>query len=739
MNKTWVVLLKESLAQYLINLSPNYRKNSRINEICDDLLSHYIAFSLNRIDVPQSPFDFLLFIKNNGILDPEILSLIEDNTDILNWLLNHSQCVSIKNSNQLAIVYQYLKSVSIDVQKERVISSEDLAHRKSMGVFYTPDPIIKFIIEQTITPIKSKFTDFLEHKRIEDAFQFLSNLKIIDIACGTGSFLVQTIQTLTDFRNSILNIYGVKSFEKFPLSSSFLDETAFKQQLLTQNIFGVDIDPNAVLLSRYNLLTQQPDSLLLNPLIKNIKIGNSLTGSIFGAINGSLNTDRVLGQPIYWSRDFPEVFNRSNPGFDMIITNPPYGKVRFESYKGPYRNKRVQLKERERIKKLAEYFRKSKLYSTSLFGVLNYYKLMIERAQQLLRQEGNLGFIAPNTLLCDLSTTKIRKQLFNEMETTLIVQIPEKSAFFETVTQAFCILIASKTGKTKTLCFKGQVQNENELLSNEYIHINLDFIRRSFPDTLFIPITDSLGLSIFQKLHSLSQVREIKGLKNLRGEVDLTQFASLLSDNPRFPRMLRGCNIEYFHLNLNTTSKKCHINYQELQQRLSNSPKLKHIERERLVCKQIANLNKARRLEFSIVPPHSILANSCNYLLFETDYDPQLLRLLLGIFNSAVLEWRFRITSSNNHINNYELDDLPLLIPATEDPKRILVESIVTIASQLENNSVPPISLQLDLDYLVSRLYNLSVHEIEYILRTLKRSEEYISALKTRFEQRELM
>ena len=71
-------------------------------------------------------------------------------------------------------------------------------------------------------------------------------------------------------------------------------------------------------------------------------------------------------------------------------------------------------------------------------------------------------------------------------------------------------------------------------------------------------------------------------------------------------------------------------------------------------------------MSFSIVDGPAIVANSCNYLIVRTDDAAPLTRFLVGALNSAVLEWRFRLTSSTNHVGNYELDALPLPLPTSE-------------------------------------------------------------------------
>lgn len=113
----------------------------------------------------------------------------------------------------------------------------------------------------------------------------------------------------------------------------------------------------------------------------------------------------------------------------------------------------------------------------------------------------------------------------------------------------------------------------------------------------------------------------------------------------------------------------------------------------RLVCQQISNIDIAKRLKFVFCAETDILGNSCNYIsAAETD-----LKNLHILLNSYLLNWRFKITSTNNHVNNYELDELPLL-----DFEKF---SGLINENALENNIE------------IARMYNLNEPEIEYVLK----------------------
>ena len=116
--------------------------------------------------------------------------------------------------------------------------------------------------------------------------------------------------------------------------------------------------------------------------------------------------------------------------------------------------------------------------------------------------------------------------------------------------------------------------------------------------------------------------------------------------------------------------------------------------RRRLVCQQVSNMGVSRRLRFVYCEENDILGNSCNYISAEEI----VLKKMYILLNSSLLNWRFKVTSSNNHINNYEIDDLPVV-----DLDR--VDESFTYSSQEE------------LDRYVGELYGLTPEEINWIVR----------------------
>ena len=93
---------------------------------------------------------------------------------------------------------------------------------------------------------------------------------------------------------------------------------------------------------------------------------------------------------------------------------------------------------------------------------------------------------------------------------------------------------------------------------------------------------------------------------------------------------------------------------------VQNSKKNTFVFQERIACPQISNMNARKRLYFSYVPSNVVLGNSCNFIYVQPNDEGIDLYFLLGLLNSDLYDWYFRLYSSNNHINNYEIDNFPI-------------------------------------------------------------------------------
>ena len=199
--------------------------------------------------------------------------------------------------------------------------------RKAGGVYYTPQYIVEYIVKNTV----GKLIDGKTPKEI-------SKIKIVDPACGSGSFLIGAYQCLLDFHKNYYSNNGKpsKGKKENTLTPEGHLTTAEKKRILLNNIFGVDIDVNAVEVTKLSLLLKCMEGetsasiahqlsmfheRVLPTLDENIKSGNSLIDTDFYAGELDFSIEKKI-KPFNWKNAFPEILKQD--GFDVVIGNPPY-------------------------------------------------------------------------------------------------------------------------------------------------------------------------------------------------------------------------------------------------------------------------------------------------------------------------------------------------------------------------------------------------------------------------------
>lgn len=274
--------------------------------------------------------------------------------------------------------------------------------RKAGGVYYTPTYIVNDMVERTLAPaLKNKSPDAI------------SNLKVLDPASGSGTFLLEAYDYLLHWHR---NFYVQSTEQKYKSryyqgkNNEYLLTIDEKRRILLNNIFGVDIDAQAVEVTKLSLLLKvledESDSSLatqmelfheraLPSLHKNIKCGNSLISSDYFDDDVIFDVDvdeRRRVNTFDWSQEFPDVIGRG--GFDVILGNPPY----------------ILSREQFSKKELA-YFNS---HYPSGWEKRNTFLLFMELLLKLLKQTGKAAFIVPNSWLT-IESAKLVRDLYRPL------------------------------------------------------------------------------------------------------------------------------------------------------------------------------------------------------------------------------------------------------------------------------------------------------------------------------------
>ena len=374
--------------------------------------------------------DFEVFAYNGGLFKPdEVLDNLTISDDIL-FKHTHQLCqynyASEVDVNILGHIFENSLTEIEEITNQLQEGAEPtISKRKKDGVFYTPQYITKYIVENTVGKLCSNKKEelgiveeeyFSDKKRqistkkslldkLETYREWLKGITICDPACGSGAFLSAALQFLKS-EHQLINEMQAK------VTGGGIAFAYFDNDILENNLYGVDINEESIEIAKLALWlrTAQPFRKL-SSLNKNIKCGNSL-----------ISDPTIAGEKAFnWEQEFPEVFEKG--GFDIIIGNPPY--VQLQSMGGM-----------------------SDIYAQCGYQVYNksadLYCLFVERGYSLLKEGGLQSYIMPNKWML----VAYGKELRHFLASTNLQQIINFGdvQFFEGAATIVCIFVTKKGG-----------------------------------------------------------------------------------------------------------------------------------------------------------------------------------------------------------------------------------------------------------------------------------------------------
>ncbi len=311
--------------------------------------------------------------------------------------------------------------------------------RKAGGVYYTPAYIVEYIVNHTVgQQIEDQSPAQLAGSKDKPTF------RVLDMACGSGSFLLGAYHRILDYH---LNWYSENKPEKFS-KSVYKDARnghwrltiEEKKRILTTHIFGVDIDPQAVEVTKLSLLlkvlegeTDQSLSLsqlafgdrALPNLAQNIRCGNSLIGPDYFAGKMFPDSDEMKRVNAFdWKQAFPAATKAG--GFDCIIGNPPYIRIQTMKEWAPLE---------------VEIYKNS--FQAGKTGNYDIYVVFVERGLQLLTPKGQLGFILPSKFFATDYGAALRGIISRARSLRKVVDFGQAQVF-EGASNYTCLLFLSR-------------------------------------------------------------------------------------------------------------------------------------------------------------------------------------------------------------------------------------------------------------------------------------------------------
>jgi len=434
-------------------------------------------------------------LSENAVIDDAVLRQFLDE-------LYYPKCpyqFNVVGVELLGTIYERVLGSSIRLTPtHRAVVEEKPEVRKAGGVYYTPKYIVDYIVANTVGELLKKC------KTPAD----VAKLKILDPACGSGSFLLGAFDVFIKWHKDYYTAHpekigrGLGAEAIIDKEGRLLLTARFKNQILQNNIFGVDIDPQAcevTQMSLYLKLLEDVDAQFLIKQVvlprldeKNIKCGNSLIGSDYfeGRLVGAQGTaalhdddKRRRVNPMDWDVEFGAIMKAG--GFDAVIGNPPYVRV-------------------DNLNPVIKEYLNTKYESPS--GKYDLYYVFIEKSLALInRESGHFGFIVPNRFCVSDSGYKLRRLLTSEKG--VMINSVSKLRVFEDAANYPVIIIVKRS--------------EKRLLG------------------IWIKITDS-QISLFEeKGFNKIDISQVEGLPNtlfpvLAGPEFITLYLNLIGRNKKY-------------------------------------------------------------------------------------------------------------------------------------------------------------------------------------------------------------
>ena len=596
--------------------------------------------------------------------------------------------------------------------------------KKAGGVYYTPQYIVEYIVDNTIG-------ELLKGKTPNQ----VSELKFVDPACGSGSFLLGAYQKLLDWHVSYYS-----DLEKPPKNVIYTGKDGIprltiqeKKRILLNNIYGVDIDSQAVEVTKLSLLlkvledenkdvleTQQKliQERALPYLGDNILCGNSIIQSDI-LVNEDLSVEEIVNiNPFNWETGFKEIIN--NGGFDAVIGNPPYVSVETmdETSKKYYQ------------KNFKTFVKRADLYS-----------VFIENAINKLSKK-YISFIIPSTIFNNISYKKLRKLILNNQYLDEVCYTGY-NVFKATVDTT--ILIMNKKSKKKMKLInaidfnnkysfsvprkyfqsfdnviivddENTVRIMNKLFNEEFTSVKENFtifqgiVTGYNPAFIFKSEKEALSYNVDKDL--LKHVcfgKDINqwNIQNRKNVVLYIDNEKILKDYPNTKKWLKQHKKHLNKYSLHRPRKKHELD-------VKNKIILQRTRNERLKKRIVATIDETQI--YTVESLWNIIPKNEEYSIY----------FLLGILNSNLINYLFSTKFLNLGIKKDYLNKIsfPKITLEKQDPIISMVKKILQLHEDLKSTKVPNLKYSLEtqiitfesnLNKLVYQLYDLTDDEIEIV------------------------
>ena len=609
------------------------------------------------------------------------------------------------NVNILGHIFE--QSISDIEELKKSISGEEFDQKKSKrkkdGIFYTPQYITKYIVENSIKnwlddkrkelgeddlpklnekdyifDIAKKNYTKNYRKHIEFWQQYreaVRNIKVIDPACGSGAFLITAFEFLLNYNKYLDD----KIFDLVGTSDLFSDRT---KEILQNNIFGVDLNKESVEITKLSLWLKTADkNKTLASLENNIKCGNSL-----------IDDPEIAGDLAFnWEKEFPEVF--ANGGFDIVVGNPPY----------------VLCQPSNTSEQTLKFYNGFEVSSYKI----DLYHLFFEKGIILSKNNAYISFITPNTYLVNKYNLKLREFILKNTQIKEIINY--KNIVFEDANVDVSTIILKKINSSnESIKILLSSKNENKIILEKNQNDWLKDSERIFNLKKEFPINFSNCISLKEIAKTYFGIQAF----------DKKSSISLKKENEKYLPIIDGADIFRYQI------AKYNQYFNFIDDNIKSGGDYKVYEKERIVVRQIGKTPIIGYCGANILTSNTI------YNIFSTT-DKFDLKYLFSLLNSKLLKkyWEYKYNDNKNlfpKIKGYQLDDLPLVNISLEKQQPFIekADKMLSLNRELQDLSQKfqrMLLRKFDLEKLSTKLQEWYLLDFSDFIKELKRLKVKLS------------
>lgn len=674
--------------------------------------------------------------------------------------------------------------VGVDPEMLGKIFENLLEDNKDKGAFYTPKEIVRYMCQESLTAYlvgKTGYDEELirsfvihpydevekfDNQQQNAIYNALENVKICDPAIGSGAFPMGLLNELVRCEEALLG----------EREDDHQSRSGLKKYIIQNNIYGVDIEKGAIDIARLrfwlsivvdekepcplpnldykimqgNSLLESYKKIDLSHLLTEEGIGEDMLGGLFAnqdviqdtreelaasleayfncsdheektRIQEDIRTiikvqlsarnlnvdfgdiDVAANQEFFlWHTWFSDVFNRPSDcekGFDIVIGNPPYNELRDLSSS-------LQL-----------LYSKSKYHKFAQGGRINMFQFFYPLGIDIVNSNGIVSLITQNSLLAEDSALRNRELIFKEMEILHITSFPERDdrhkRVFESAKMSVCIALLKRNKVRTEKPFKVTVWDDRYMDNGKELIISKEEIIRIFGDDLTIPICTQ------EQLELLCRIKEhgrFESLSSYSGEIDMTKYKPFFQSHYTKDsyRLITGAQIQRYYLTDSPSQGGLKYLYDKDIQ-ISNN-RWTFVNSERIVLQRITGVDSMIRIIATLIPAGMVCANSTNFIASGQ----QPLLCILGCLNSKLINWFFKLTSTNTNVTSKELSKLPIpILPeiAQEEISNLTFRILDTKKNDYQTDTT---SIESAIDKIVYSVFGLNEKDIELIESSYK-------------------